>query len=154
MSRDLKRFALLHALALATLTLSACSQPAPSREDLIGVWKADAGGVLILRANGTAEVRDAPIDVDFPKPRIPFSGRGTWSLAEPPGAREFLIFSRHVDVTIMSGDELIMGSPCYSSSPPAPRGLVKFIPPILLQSPSLQFENCDDGEFKYAFQKQ
>lgn len=150
----MRRFALSSTLALAAVALSACSQPAPSREDLIGVWKADAGGVLILRANGTAEVRGAPIDVDFPKPRVPFSGTGTWSLAEPPGTREFLIFSRPVEVTIMSGDELIMGAPCYASSPPAPRALVKFIPPIFLSRPTLQFENCDDGEFKYAFQKQ
>lgn len=154
MSRCLKRFALGHAVALATLTLLACSQPAPSREDLIGVWKADAGGVLTLRANGVAEVKDGPRDVDFPDPRVRFSGTGVWSLAERPGTREFLIFSRPVNMTIMSGEELIMGSACYASSPPAPRYLVDFIPPFFVQPATLQFGNCDDEEYRYAFQKQ
>lgn len=141
------------ALALLALLLSACSQRAPSRQDLIGVWKGRQGGVMIFRPDGTVEVRNAPVEMEFGKPRVLFSGTGTWGLQRPPGASEFLGAWEPVDVSIESGGRLVLGNPCYADGIPTPAVLYNFVPPAFRMRPSLEFGNCDD-EYGYEFDKQ
>lgn len=153
MSSSFKRKTLWPALALLAVLLSACSQRAPSRQDLIGVWKGRQGGVMIFRPDGRVEVRNAPVEMEFGEPRVLFSGTGTWGLKKPAGASEFLSGWEEIDLTIEAGGRLVLEDPCYATGLPTPAVLYDFVPPAFRMRPSLEFGNCDD-EYGYEFEKQ